>query len=442
MADREFFRVSELNELIHGVLNSGFPEAVWVCGEIQGFDRNKDKKHVFFELCEKDSAAEEILARIGLVIFAGKKIYLDEILRRAENAFQLKDDIEVKFLCRVDFYPPHGAVRLIVENIDPVYTLGKIAQGRQRIIALLKKKGILDKNKTVELTPVPLNIGLITAYDSAAYNDFISELKKSGYFFQVFHRNALMQGKKAEKDICLAIEILNRREHLDAIVITRGGGSIAELSCFDSQAIAEKIALSRLPVLSGIGHEINLTVADMAAHTFAKTPTAIAQFLVQRVEGFLTDMEEKVYWIIGDFKEKKVQEQERLKGFAVGLQTQTMHLLKAHHQTMTRLMEDLKRQPVLWLRERKGILRERQEHLIETTRTRTKDAGIKLKHYDKIIEITSPINTLRRGFSITRFNDGKAVKSIAQVKSDDSLTTQVADGFIEAQVRNIKRGET
>src|SRR5476651_1732768 len=167
----ESLSVSELNNFIRNVLNSGFPQAVWVCGEIQGYDRGKDKKHVFFELCEKDPLTRDITARIGLVIFAQARPRIDAILKKAENAFALKDDIEVKFLCKVDFYPAHGQVRLIVESIDPIYTLGKIAQDRQRLIAELKQKGVLDRNKRLEFSRLPLHIGLITSHDSAAYHD-------------------------------------------------------------------------------------------------------------------------------------------------------------------------------------------------------------------------------------------------------------------------------
>ncbi len=204
----EFLTVSELNHFIRDVLNSGFPKSLWVCGEIQGYDRGKDKKHVFFELCEKDPVTREITARIGLVIFAQARPKIDAILKKAENAFELKDDIEVKFLCKVDFYPGHGQVRLIVESIDPVHTLGKIAQDRQRLIALLKQKGILDKNKQLPLPEVILNIGLITSYDSAAYHDFISELKRSGYAFKVFLVNSIMQGKNTESSIIKALKTL------------------------------------------------------------------------------------------------------------------------------------------------------------------------------------------------------------------------------------------
>jgi len=163
---KEFLKVSELNSLIKEVVTYGFPSSLWICGEIQGFNRNRSKKHIFFELCEKNLDSKDIVARIGMVIFAGRKSYINEVLKNVENAFELKDDIEVKFLCKIDFYAPHGAVRLIVENIDPVYTLGRIAQQRQKLIAELKSKGTLEANKKIPLSPVPLKIGLITSGDS------------------------------------------------------------------------------------------------------------------------------------------------------------------------------------------------------------------------------------------------------------------------------------
>ena len=119
--EREYLQVSELNQYIKDVISSGFPQPVWVCGEIQQYDRNRGKNHIFFELVEKDSKTKSVVARIGLVIFAGRKSFIQQTLKRSENAFELKDDIEVKFACKVDFYAPHGAVRLIVEDIDATY---------------------------------------------------------------------------------------------------------------------------------------------------------------------------------------------------------------------------------------------------------------------------------------------------------------------------------
>jgi len=292
--NKEFLTVSQLNNLIQNAIQASFPQPIWLCGEIQGYNRNRSKNHIFFELVEKDPNSKNIIAKIGLVLFAGRKGHINDILKKSENAFQLKDDIEVKFACSIDFYPPHGAVRLIIESIDPTYTLGRFAQEKQKLIALLTKNGVLEKNKQCELPLVPMRIGLITSDDSAAFNDFYSELQKSDFGFQLHLRNALMQGKSTEGDICNAIDELSRMKGLDVIVITRGGGSIADLSCFDSKLISEKIADCPLAVLSGIGHEINISITDMAAHTYAKTPTAIAQFLVDRVETFLGDLDIKL----------------------------------------------------------------------------------------------------------------------------------------------------
>ncbi|MBZ0166759.1 MAG: exodeoxyribonuclease VII large subunit, partial [Candidatus Omnitrophica bacterium] len=326
----DVFTVSQINTYIKGVINAAFPQPLWICGEIQGYNRSKGKNHIFFELVEKDKRLDSITAKIGLVIFANRKAQIDHILKKSENGFELKDDIEVKFQCRMDFYPPHGAMRLIVEAIDPTYTLGKLAQQRQKIIAELRKKGLLDKNKELSLPRIALNIGLITSDDSAAYNDFVSELQRSGYGFQVFLRNASMQGPKTEGDVTRAIATLEAMQELDVIVITRGGGSIADLSDFDNKLIAEKIAECRLPVLSGIGHEINNTITDMAAHTFAKTPTAIAQYLVLLVKDYLNDMDSKFDYILTESQDRFREERGHLKDLAVQLQQSTTQFLKEY----------------------------------------------------------------------------------------------------------------
>lgn len=439
--EKEFLRVSELNRLIEDVIHAGFPQPLWICGEIQGYDRNRNKNHIFFELVEKDPDSKNIIAKIGLVLFAGRKAYIQDILKRSENAFSLKDDIEVKFACSIDFYPPHGAVRLIVESIDPTYTLGKYAQEKQRLIALLKKKGVLDKNKQRELPVVPLRIGLITADDSAAYNDFSSELKRSGFAFQLYLRTALMQGNMAEKDVCTAIGDLCKIDGLDVIVITRGGGSIADLSCFDSQMIAEKIAGCPLPVLSGIGHEINISITDMAAHTYAKTPTAIAQFLVNRIQVFLDDIDEKLIQIAEGIQDKIEEEQQKLKSYAIDLHNNTRSYLKDHGERIIRLQETIKQRTTLLLKDQSKSLTDMQQTVSKATRTYIGNNRFKLSHYERMIDNFHPGNTIKRGFSITRTRDGKALKSVSAVRQRDALITEVADGVISSEVESIKKNK-
>jgi exodeoxyribonuclease VII large subunit len=434
----EFLTVSELNHFIRDVLNSGFPKSLWIGGEIQGYDRGKDKKHVFFELCEKDPITRDITARIGLVIFAQARPRIDAILKKSENAFELKDDIEVKFLCKVDFYPGHGQVRLIVESIDPVYTLGKIAQDRQRLISLLKQKGILDKNKLLELPDLILNIGLITSYDSAAYHDFISELKRSGYSFKVFLVNALMQGKNTEASIIRALRVLEDKGEMDVIVITRGGGSIAELSCFDSEKIAMSIAQLKIPVLSGIGHEINTTITDLAAHTFAKTPTAIAKFLVERLKETLQAVHERQERLVEAMQQGLGAKRSKLKSNAFVLQTQTLRLIKSHHQHLASSFEVLKRTPAVRFKESRKTLGDTQEHLKKIIYLHLQNSRTKINQYEKLAQMASPVQTLKRGFSITRSPNGHLIRSLKDTEGIKGISTQLVDGLINSEIINEK----
>ncbi len=440
MAEKEFLTVSELNNLIKDVVNTGFPYPVWVCGEIQGYNRNRSKNHIFFELVEKDAKSKDFKAKIGLVIFAGKKFQIAQILRKGGSPFELKDDIEVKFACKIDFYAPHGAMRLVVESIDPVYTLGKLAQAKQKLIAELKEKGTLDKNKQQELSLVPLKIGLITSDDSAAYNDFRSELQKSGFGFKILLHNATMQGKKTEGEVAKAIATLNKIKDLDCIVVTRGGGSIADLSCFDSQKIAEAIADSNLPVLSGIGHEIDMSITDMAAHTYAKTPTAIAKFLITLIEEFLTRIDEYKDRICNYALTKMDTEKNQLKNSAVRLQNGTLQYLKDHNTQIIRFSEIIRQRPNMLLKDQQKILVTQSDALTKTIKRRLENTQLQLKNYQKVIDVLHPANTLKRGFSITRKKNGQAVKSISDVSNKQELVTELIDGTIESQVvSNLKQ---
>lgn len=433
------YKVSELNDHIRGVLTGGFPDVIWLCGEIQGYDRNRDKSHIFFELVEKESNSATIVARIGLVIFSGKKFQLQSILKKAETPFDLKDDIEVRFACKVDFYAPHGAVRLIVESIDPVYTLGKLAQDRLKLIAELKAKGILERNKRLELPAVPLNVGLITAYDSAAYNDFLSELKRSGLGFKIHLRNTVMQGKATETDVPEAIRQLSTIPDLDVIVITRGGGSIADLACFDARSIAEAIAASRLPVLTGIGHEINTSVADLTAHSFFKTPTAAAQFLAGRVQEFCDYLDDQKENLLNIVHEQIRHGKDTLKTSAMRLQTGTMSYLRDHREHMIRLIQTVQTRPAIVLKEKFRILKALRQEIEPAVVKRLDLERKQVQHFQKMVELASPAKTLKRGFSITRGSDGKVIKKLADVIKGDMMTTEFVDGKAVSEVKDTQK---
>ncbi len=421
--------------MVRDVLAAGFPRAVWVCGEIQNYDRNKGKQHAFFELVEKSSGgAQDVKARVGLVIWANTRPKIETVLKRAENAFELKDDIEVKFLCRVDFYPGFGQLRLIVEDIDPVYTLGKIAQDRQKLIAELTKAGLLEKNKALPLAPVPLSIGLVTAPDSAAYHDFIDELKKSGYGFSISFIPALMQGKGCAPAVCAAIEAFDAREDIDAVVITRGGGSIAELACFDAKEIALAIAGSKHPVITGIGHEINTSIADLTAHTFAKTPTATAQFLAGRVRDFITGLDTLLQGIRSSAEDTLRGKKDLCKDAALGLQAGLRTMIASRQQDHVRAAERLRTAPARMATALRAGAGRSQELLKKTIHLRLQACAHKIGHYQKLAGLASPQNVLRRGFSLTRDARGKVLRSARALAAGEKLCTEFSDGTIASIV--------
>ncbi|MCM8792565.1 MAG: exodeoxyribonuclease VII large subunit [Candidatus Omnitrophica bacterium] len=457
------YSIRELNTEIRNVLNQEFPDLIWIHGEIQDYDKNKHKPDVYFRLCEKHPEIDEIIASAAVVIFKDRKPILASTLKKTEGQFELKDDLEVKLLCKVDLFPRSGKFILIVEGIDPVYTLGKLAQSRQRIIEELKTKWLLEKNKKLTLPLVPLNIGLITSYNSAAYNDFLDELKKSKYGFKLYLFDSFMQGKNVEGDICYGLELFNQMD-LDLVVITRGGGATSDLSWFDNKRIAESIANSKLPVLTGIGHEINITIADLVAHTSFKTPTAIAQFLVNRVKEFLDILNDNNRLIMEKTKGILLERKQTLQIKAKSIGLATHEFLRLHREDLASLIKETRLNPLnlvhnlrlklkfiekeIHLDKFKKILTEKMELLLEKWEDLKraypmiiKDNLRDLKHYEERIKILDPMNTVKRGFSITRAKDGRILRSIKDAKKGNELITIVFDGKIKSKVERTERSK-
>ena len=432
----ESFSVSQLNNFIKDVVSSGFPSSLWVCGEIQNLDRYKSKAHLFFDLVEKAADAKEIKAKLGVTIWAGVRPKIEALLKKAENAFELKDGIEVKFSGKVDFYPPYGTLRFVIDTIDPIYTLGKIAQDRQRLITELTQSGVLARNKTRNFSVLPLNIGLISSFDSAAYNDFIHELGLSGFAFQVFFVNAVMQGKNCEASICTSLGILGKQPFLDAIIITRGGGSIAELSAFDSKMIALAIAACPYPVITGIGHEINTSIADLAAHTFAKTPTAVAQFLSRRIRESFEAMEACQKKMLTEARRYVETRHALLKERAIKLQNITRVLLQSQKNNQLRLTQRLLKAPFMCCAEARRDTLLDADHLKRNIHLRLINAHTKMKSLEKLISMASPAKILNRGFSITRFESGKLVRSGTDAHPGNKLITEFFSGTLKSTVED------
>jgi len=432
------YTVLELNSTVRKLIKSEFSQYVWVCGEIQDFRASKDKRHVYFSLVQKHPELDQIVAKVNAAIFQGYKQKIFKKLQDSGSDFELKNDIEVKFLCELDLYPKSGNFNVIIVDIDPTYTLGKIAQSRRKIIEDLKKRGLLDKNELRQIPLIPLKIGLITSADSAAYHDFTNELKLSGYGFKLLVCNCHMQGKLVQKDVVGALKSFNglAQTELDLIVISRGGGSTADLSYFDDKKIAEEIAASKFPVVSAIGHEIDTSVTDMVANTFCKTPTKAAQFLVEKISSFMQNLDYLQEQIIQRSESFVLNKKKELQTLTIKAESNISRYFRFHREELLEKKHAIIGALKVFLAQHQESLKRNLTLLKPTLNKIFKHHQDQLKYIEGKIKILDPKNILKRGFSIT-FKGGKAIKAIDDIAKDDMIKTVFYDGSTVSQVKEI-----
>ncbi len=281
---RQVLTVAELNRTIEAAVRGAFPSAVWVRGEVQGLKPGfAGRKHVYFELHDTGgSGAADFQIPAAILDWDRQRFGLARYLDGSDPDFCLRNELEVCLQCRVDFYPPFGKLSLKVVGIDPAYSLGRLEAQRRAVLAFLQGADLLERNAALPLPELPLRVGLITAAGSAAERDFRTGLEASPYPFAVDLVDCRMQGEQMEGQVIQALRVLAARS-VDVVVITRGGGSRADLSWFDQQDLAVAVATCLRPVIAAIGHEIDRAITDAVAHTSCKTPTAAAAFLVERV---------------------------------------------------------------------------------------------------------------------------------------------------------------
>jgi exodeoxyribonuclease VII large subunit len=271
------YTVSALCDEVRAFLGEAF-SSLWVAGEVQRF-RESQRGHVYFELVEKD-ASDGVCGKLEAVVWARDW----QRVRRALAATGQRIEEGMAIRCRggIDFYGVGGRLQLVVREVDPVFTLGMLERRRRETLAALEAAGLLDLNRALALPEPPLSIALVTSHGSAAYHDFLATLGESGYGFRVLSIHASVQGQRAEREIVSALALAGR-SGVDCVVLVRGGGARSDLAVFDSRGVAEAVARSPLPVLTGLGHEIDEAIADRVAHLALKTPTKVAELLVERV---------------------------------------------------------------------------------------------------------------------------------------------------------------
>ena len=275
--------LSQLQKLVKATLDEAFALPVWVSAEIAEIKINYSG-HCYLELVEKGgdngvplSQARAVIWRTAYARIAG---YFE-----AETGQRLAAGIRILARVMISYHELYG-FSLNILDIDPTFTLGDMERQRQITIERLQREGVWDINRENPLPQVVQRIAIVSSRQAAGYQDFCKELGKSPYAFSLTLFDAFMQGAGAEDSIVAALDaVADRMDDFDAVVLIRGGGSASDLNCFNAYRLCAHIAQFPLPILTGIGHDKDTSVADMVAHTALKTPTAVAGWLVERMTG-------------------------------------------------------------------------------------------------------------------------------------------------------------
>ncbi|MBO4250981.1 MAG: exodeoxyribonuclease VII large subunit [Paludibacteraceae bacterium] len=280
------YSLSELCSLISEALDECLEPSYWVKAEISSLSEKSG--HMYLDLVELKANSQQPTAKMRATCWAGTKEMLMAYFE-AETGQHLQAGMAVLVEAEVQYHPVYG-LSLSIVGIDPSFTIGNIALQRQQTIAQLEKDGLLDAQQLLPLPTLIRNIAVISSASAAGYEDFCHQLQISNFKFHLTPFFATMQGEGAEKSIIAALEeisqqlIANSQQPFDIVVIIRGGGATTDLSCFDNYTLCAVCAQFELPIITGIGHTRDVSVLDLVAHEALKTPTAVAEWLIHRMD--------------------------------------------------------------------------------------------------------------------------------------------------------------
>lgn len=424
----------QLNSLVRDAVRMGLPQRYWVRAELSEVRSNYTSGHCYLELIEKEARGGGVVAKARGMIRASVYRML-KLFFESETGQPFAAGIKVLVEVSADFHELYGYT-LSIHNIDPTYTLGDMARQRAEVLRQLAEDGVIDMNKEVEWATLPQRIAVVSSPTAAGYGDFIDQLARNprGLVFYPHLFPAIMQGTQAESSVIEALDSIYAQAHLfDAVVIIRGGGATSDLSCFDSYLLALNIAQFPLPIVTGIGHERDESVADRVANVRAKTPTAVAELLIERMSRAALYLEA----LQGEIQEQVtglLEQQHRL----LQQLTQQIPLLAQRRITEERVMleraqHDLTRTLHYKIEQEKQSLAIVQSNIARAVPQQLAREQQRLLLLERTVELVSPFTLLQKGYTLT-LKGGKVVKSSTELVEGETLTTLFADGAVESTV--------
>ncbi len=426
--------VGELHRAIGILLSEAFGGEIWIEGEIRNLNRSA-KKHVYFDLIDSDAGGEQYPPLLSVTLFSRERQIVNRFLSENGGNVRIADGLRVRIRGTLNTYASRSSLQLRMTAIDPTFTLGVLDLMRERVLAALAQEHLLDRNGQIPLPAVPSRIALITSLGSAAHADSIGELAGCGIGVDITVIDARVQGIDAEPSILAALAAASRLP-VDAILLVRGGGARTDLAAFDLESVARAIANARVPVITGIGHEIDSSIADLVAHTSHKTPTAAAAMLVAAVRGSLDRIE-------ADWNRVVASSSLLLDGFE---RTLSQSASQVGRTTSRHLSHERQHVDHLWgravvsapratislgesLDDRVRRVGRAARQLVELSQGRLDSFEARTRSHD-------PRLALERGWSITRTTSGKLVRSLSDVDPGDTIESLLADGVIQSVVQS------
>ncbi len=424
--------LSDFNERISRAIN-GKPELMrqWVIAETS--DLRLNKGHCYMELIEKDSHGVTV-SKVGAVIWASSYNSLNGKFQ-ARTGTALKTGMKVLVMVTATYHNQFG-FKVVINDIDPSYTMGDMERQRQEIINRLTAEGIIDMNKQLPWPQVPQRIAVISAQGAAGYGDFMNQLHSNPYGLQFYTClfQASMQGAQTVPTVIAALNRINAHLDLfDCVVIIRGGGATSELNSFDNYDLAANVAQFPLPVIVGIGHERDVTVLDFVAGKRVKTPTAAAEWLIQQGTTALAHLNDLQEAVVAAVRDTVGQVREQLAYYTSMIPAAARHIIETNR---IRLDNDMRAIPLAatnLITMQQSRLERALERVSDTVNRAMQREQERLQALHDKATLLSPDNTLKRGYAMVRKGD-KCVTDAHQVQSGDRITVQFAVGTTDATV--------
>ena len=408
MSPEKHITLSELLADVKRTLAERFPMGVWICAEIGELKENRYSGHCYLELIEKGEKDSTPKAKASAAIWRSRWTGIAAHFRMATGC-DLAAGMSVLLKVSVTFHEAYG-FSLVVSDIDPAYTLGENERRKRETIAALEVDGVIDLNRSLPFPTVIQRVAVISSATAAGLQDFRNHLAESPYAITTTLFEAIVQGSTAEESIIAALgEIAEREEEFDAVALIRGGGSQSDLECFNSYALSAHIAQFPLPVLTGIGHDKDTSVADLVAARALKTPTAVADFIVGLAEGYHSEVEGRYEQIATRATYHLTTHASNLTLCSAKLVGATTSLLATANLSLSRSEMSLRHSSLLAI--------ERAEARLRSAEAQTAAA--------------SPERILSMGFAMVRRGD-KCVTSAADLQAGDRVEITLAEGTSQA----------